>query len=141
MGAVPLVAPEVGPMKLRTVNIRHDSIRSPLPSFAAEFEKHDRREDRIYRRDNISVKLLDREKLTAETRRTKLFGRNHRHNSRRQHDPGAREGAFLRCLNLESRLMPDPDASHEDGCIGRHNQELAASMMLLRASARDPDQL
>jgi hypothetical protein len=43
-----------------------------LSSFAAEFEKHDRREDRIYRRDNISANLLDREKLTAE-----LAGRNY----------------------------------------------------------------
>jgi membrane dipeptidase len=39
-----------------------------LPSFAAEFEKRDWSEDRVYRRDGIGAKLLDRENLTAELR-------------------------------------------------------------------------
>jgi hypothetical protein len=43
-----------------------------LPSFAAEFAKRDWSEDRIYRRDGIGAKLLDREKLAAE-----LGGRNY----------------------------------------------------------------
>ena len=43
-----------------------------LPSFAAEFAKRDWSEDRIYRRDGIGAKLLDRENLAAE-----LFGRNY----------------------------------------------------------------
>jgi len=37
-----------------------------LPSFAAEFAKRDWREDRIYRRDGIGAKLLDRENLARE---------------------------------------------------------------------------
>jgi membrane dipeptidase len=41
-------------------------IASYLPSFAAEFEKRDWSEDRIYRRDGIGAKLLDRENLAAE---------------------------------------------------------------------------
>jgi hypothetical protein len=43
-----------------------------LPSFAAEFAKRDWSEDRIYRRDGIGAKLLDRENLAAE-----LSGRNY----------------------------------------------------------------
>lgn len=43
-----------------------------LPSFAAEFEKRDWSEDRIYRRDGIGAKLLDRENLATE-----LAGRNY----------------------------------------------------------------
>jgi hypothetical protein len=43
-----------------------------LPSFAAEFAKRDWSEDRIYRRDGIGAKLLDRENLAAE-----LNGRNY----------------------------------------------------------------
>ena len=43
-----------------------------LPSFAAEFAKRDWSEDRIYRRDGIGVKLLDRGNLSAE-----LSGRNY----------------------------------------------------------------
>ena len=43
-----------------------------LPSFAAEFAKRDWSEDRIYRRDGIGAKLLDRENLEAE-----LTGRNY----------------------------------------------------------------
>jgi membrane dipeptidase len=43
-----------------------------LPSFAAEFEKRDWSEDRIYRRDGIGVKLIDKENLAAE-----LTGRNY----------------------------------------------------------------
>jgi microsomal dipeptidase-like Zn-dependent dipeptidase len=38
----------------------------------AEFEKRDWSEDRIYRRDGIGAKLLDRENLAAE-----LSGRNY----------------------------------------------------------------
>jgi microsomal dipeptidase-like Zn-dependent dipeptidase len=37
-----------------------------LPSFAAEFAKRDWSEDRIYRRDGIGAKLLDKENLAAE---------------------------------------------------------------------------
>ena len=37
-----------------------------LPSFAAEFDKRDWSEDRIYRRDGIGAKLLDGENLGAE---------------------------------------------------------------------------
>jgi len=59
-------------MKLRTVNIRHDSIRSPFPSFDAELEKRDSSEDRIYRRNGTGAKLLDRRSLAAE-----LSGRNY----------------------------------------------------------------
>lgn len=51
---------------------RRHPIRLPLPSFAAEFEKHDWSEDRIYRRNGIGAKLLDRENLSAE-----LSGRNY----------------------------------------------------------------
>ena len=40
-----------------------------LPSFAAEFAKRDWSEDRIYRRDGIGAKLLDKENLAAELRR------------------------------------------------------------------------
>ena len=43
-----------------------------LPSFAAEFQKRDWSEDRIYRRDGIGAKLLDRDNLAAE-----LAGRNY----------------------------------------------------------------
>ena len=43
-----------------------------LPSFAAEFAKRDWSEDRIYRRDGIGAKLLDRENLQSE-----LTGRNY----------------------------------------------------------------
>jgi len=43
-----------------------------LPSFAAEVAKRDWTEDRIYRRNGIGAKLLDRENLAAE-----LFGRNY----------------------------------------------------------------
>ena len=43
-----------------------------LPSFAAEFAKRDWCEDRIYRRDGIGAKLLDRENLQSEVR-----GRNY----------------------------------------------------------------
>ena len=43
-----------------------------LPSFAAEFAKRDWSEDRIYRRDGIGARLLDRENLAAE-----LKGRNY----------------------------------------------------------------
>jgi membrane dipeptidase len=43
-----------------------------LPSYAAEFEKRDWSEDRVYRRDGIGAKLLDRENLAAE-----LIGRNY----------------------------------------------------------------
>ncbi len=43
-----------------------------MPSFAAEFEKRDWSEDRIYRRDGIGAKLLARENLAAE-----LSGRNY----------------------------------------------------------------
>jgi hypothetical protein len=43
-----------------------------LPSFAAELEKRDWSEDRIYRRDGIGAKLLNRENLQAE-----LVGRNY----------------------------------------------------------------
>ena len=43
-----------------------------LPSFAAEFKKRDWSEDRIYRRDGIGTKLLDRENLATE-----LTGRNY----------------------------------------------------------------
>ena len=37
-----------------------------LPSFAAEFSKRDWSDDRIYRRNGIGAKLLDRENLAAE---------------------------------------------------------------------------
>ena len=37
-----------------------------LPSFAAEFSKRDWSDDRIYRRNGIGVKLVDRENLAAE---------------------------------------------------------------------------
>ena len=37
-----------------------------LPSFAAEFSKRDWNDDRIYRRNGIGAKLLDRENLAAE---------------------------------------------------------------------------
>ncbi len=47
-------------------------IAPDLPSFAAEFEKRDWSEDRIYRRDNIGAKLLDRANLQTE-----LAGRNY----------------------------------------------------------------
>jgi membrane dipeptidase len=40
-----------------------------LPSFAAEFAKRDWNEDRIYRRDGIGAKLLDRENLAVELAR------------------------------------------------------------------------
>ena len=43
-----------------------------LPSFAAEFANRDWSEDRIYRRDGIGAKLLDRQNLAAE-----LSGRNY----------------------------------------------------------------
>ena len=43
-----------------------------LPAFAAEFEKRDWSEDRIYRRNGIGAKLLDRENLQSE-----LTGRNY----------------------------------------------------------------
>jgi hypothetical protein len=43
-----------------------------LPSFAAELEMRDWSEDRIYRRNGIGAKLLDREKPAAE-----LAGRNY----------------------------------------------------------------
>jgi len=43
-----------------------------LPPFAAELEKRDWSEDRIYRRDGIDAKLLARENLAAE-----LSGRNY----------------------------------------------------------------
>lgn len=51
---------------------RGHAICSPLPSFAAEFEKRDWSEDRIYRRDGIGANLLDKENLAAE-----LAGRNY----------------------------------------------------------------
>jgi membrane dipeptidase len=40
-----------------------------LPSYAAEFEKRDWSEDRIYRRDCIGAGLLDEESLAAELKR------------------------------------------------------------------------
>jgi hypothetical protein len=54
--------------------IRHrsyDTKRIALysPSFAAEFAKRDWIEDRIYRRDGIGAKLLDRQNLAAELTR------------------------------------------------------------------------
>jgi membrane dipeptidase len=40
-----------------------------LPSFAAEFNKRDWSDDRVYRREGIGAKLLDREQLAAEMTR------------------------------------------------------------------------
>jgi microsomal dipeptidase-like Zn-dependent dipeptidase len=37
-----------------------------VPSFAADFEKRDWRDDRVVRRGGIGAKLLDRENLPAE---------------------------------------------------------------------------
>jgi membrane dipeptidase len=47
-----------------------------LPSFAAEFAKRDWNEDRIYRRDGIGAKLLDRENLAAELARRNYSAEN-----------------------------------------------------------------
>jgi membrane dipeptidase len=40
-----------------------------LPSFAAEFSKHDWSDDRIYRREGIGARLFDRENLATEMTR------------------------------------------------------------------------
>jgi membrane dipeptidase len=45
-----------------------------LPSFAAEFSKRDWSDDRIYRRNGIGAKLLDRENLAAELTKRNYSG-------------------------------------------------------------------